>query len=252
VVGNTLFVEPGFGIRKRCALAVNRVSRATLTTQLEDALRLDIIEGVLAPGQRLRSAELTDRYQVSATPLREALQRLAAQNLVEIDPRFGATVARISRSDLRDTYWLREVLETLALKRSIHAGDDAWRTRVTEAFEAFTAAHGAPPAEDTLEIAMDWSTLHRRFHEELFSACDSLWLRRMLTTLYDHSERYRMVSRSRGTRDTYAEHKGMYEPAVAGDVKAATAALAAHLRGTVELLESALPQDGEEAETEGQ
>ncbi len=91
------------------SVAVQRVSRATLTTQLEDALRLDIIEGVLAPGQRLRSAELTDRYQVSATPLREALQRLAAQNLVEIDPRFGATVAPISRSDLHDTYWLREV-----------------------------------------------------------------------------------------------------------------------------------------------
>jgi DNA-binding GntR family transcriptional regulator len=222
-------------------VAAHRVSRATLTAQLEDALRLDIIEGVLAPGQRLRSAELTERYQVSATPLREALQRLAAQNLVEIDPRFGATVAPISRGDLLDTYWLREVLETLALKRSIEEGDAAWRARVADAFEAFIGAHANPPAEDSLEIALDWSTLHRRFHEELFSACDSLWLSRMLATLYDHSERYRMVSRRRGTRDTVAEHASIYQAAVAGDTESAVSALAAHLHGTVELLESHLP-----------
>jgi len=226
-------------------VAVQRVSRATLTTQLEDALRLDIIEGVLAPGQRLRSAELTDRYQVSATPLREALQRLAAQNLVAIDPRFGATVAPISRADLHDTYWLREVLETLALRRSMELGDDAWRARVTEAFEAFTQKASAPPEDTTLASALDWSALHRKFHEALFSACDSLWLQRMLATLYDHSERYRMLSRRRGTRDTVQEHGRTYEPAIAGDTDAAVAALGAHLRGTVELLESQLPESGE-------
>lgn len=225
-------------------MAVQRVSRATLTTQLEDALRVDIIEGVLAPGQRLRSAELTDRYQVSATPLREALQRLAAQNLVEIDPRFGATVAPISRSDLQDTYWLREVLETLALRRSMELGNDAWRTRVTEAFEAFTDRVSASPEESSLASALDWSDLHRKFHEALFSACDSPWLQRMLATLYDHSERYRMLSRRRGTRDTVQEHAQTYRPAIEGDADAAAAALAAHLRGTVELLEGQLPQDG--------
>jgi GntR family transcriptional regulator, carbon starvation induced regulator len=224
-------------------MAEHRVSRATLTTQIEDALRLDIIEGVLAPGQRLRSAELTDRYQVSATPLREALQRLAAQNLVEIDPRFGATVAPISRSDLHDTYWLREVLETLALRRSMGLADDAWRARVTETFEAFTRRSSAPPADTTLASALDWSALHRQFHEALFSACDSPWLQRMLGTLYDHSERYRMLSRRRGTRDTVQEHARTYEPAIAGDAEAAVAALAAHLRGTVELLESVFPED---------
>ena len=218
-------------------MAAHRVSRATLTTQLEDALRLDIIEGVLAPGQRLRSAELTDRYQVSATPLREALQRLAAQNLVEIDPRLGATVAPISRSDLLDTYWLREVLETLALKRSIEGGDDAWRGRVKAAFEALATTPPHAVGDESLANALDWSTLHRRFHEELFSACDSPWLIRMLATLYDHSERYRMVSRRRGTRDTVEVHSPIYESTVAGDTATALTALATHLHETVERLE---------------
>src|ERR671915_1528247 len=103
------------------------VTRATLATQLEDALRVDIIEGVLTPGQRLRASDLTQRYGVSATPLREALQRLAAQNLVELGPRLGATVAPISESELRDIYFLRQMLETVALERSIAHGDEAWQ-----------------------------------------------------------------------------------------------------------------------------
>jgi DNA-binding GntR family transcriptional regulator len=62
----------------------------------------------------------------------------------------------------------------------------------------------------------------------------------MLATLYDHSERYRMVSRRRGTRDTVAVHRPIYESVAAGDVAAATAALKTHLHDTVELLETRL------------
>src|SRR5919106_1503563 len=137
-----------------------RVTRATLATQLEDALRVDIIEGVLTPGQRLRAADLTSRYGVSATPLREALQRLAAQNLVEVDPRLGATVARISQTDLRDIYWLRELLEGLALERSIERGDDAWEAGVTKAWERFRAL-GSMERAGTAADAITWSEAHR-------------------------------------------------------------------------------------------
>src|SRR5829696_8997306 len=141
-----------------------RLTRATLASQLEDALRVDIIEGVLTPGQRLRAGDLTARYGVSATPLREALQRLAAQNLIEIDPRLGATVAEISRTDLRDIYWLRELLEGLALERSIERGDEAWADNVTAAWERFKEQAGRQRTDSATE-ALAWSAAHRAFHE---------------------------------------------------------------------------------------
>src|SRR5262245_57141098 len=135
------------------------LTRATLTGQLEDALRVDIIEGILAPGQRLRAAELTGRYNVSATPLREAIQRLAAQNLVEIDPRLGASVARMSRADLRDTYWMHELLEPLALERSMERGDAAWERRIQELFDDFRRLTRASDAEGDggVEHVVAWS-----------------------------------------------------------------------------------------------
>ena len=221
-----------------------RVTRMTLAGQVEDALRVDIIEGVLVPGQRLRASDLAQTYGVSATPLREALQRLAAQKLVDLDPRMGATVADISHSDLRDIYWLRELLEPLALERSIGLGDEAWVARVGRSWQAFRnaaeASEAAPEDDTTRDLTLGWSSAHRTFHEALFSACDSPWLLRFVQTLYDHSERYRMITVRRRTRHTIDEHASIYQPAVKRDAKAAVAALRQHLENTVSALEAGL------------
>jgi DNA-binding GntR family transcriptional regulator len=208
--------------------AGRRLTRATLTEQVQDALRLDIIEGVFAAGQRLRPAELAQRYKVSATPLREALQRLAAQSLVEIDPRMGVTVAPISQGDLHDIYWLRGVLESIALERAIERGDDAWEGALRAAYATLKAQ-----GEDDL---IAWSAAHRAFHEALFAACGSPWLLRVLDTLYDHSERYRMVTVQRGTEDAVREHHDIQAAAVQRDKAAALEALRRHIDGTVGLL----------------
>jgi GntR family carbon starvation induced transcriptional regulator len=222
-----------------------RVTRATLASQLEDALRLEIIEGVLLPGQRLRANDLTQRYGVSATPLREALQRLAAENLVEIDPRLGAAVARISRTDLRDIYWLRELLEGMALERSIANGDGEWETRVSGAWERFRAQATIDADAPASEI-VNWSRAHRQFHEALYSAANSPWLLRFIDTLYDHSERYRMLSVRSRLLPTTVEHEGIYRPAVERDAKSATEWLRKHLHHTVTDLEQGLPAAAEE------
>jgi DNA-binding GntR family transcriptional regulator len=208
-----------------------RLTRATLTEQVQDALRLDILEGVFAPGQRLRPVELSERYNVSATPLREALQRLAAQSLVEIDPRMGVSVARISQGDLRDIHWLRGVLESIALERAIERGDGAWEKSLRA---AYTALKG-----QTEDAPIAWSGAHRRFHEALFAACGSPWLLRVLDTLYDHSERYRMVSVQKATDDALREHEAVFSATVGRDSSRAVKALRRHIEGTVQLVEPA-------------
>jgi len=227
-----------------------RVTRATLASQLEDAIRLEIIEGVLPPGQRLRANELTQRYGVSATPLREALQRLASENLVEIDPRLGAAVAEISGSDLRDIYWLRELLEGLALQRSIERADDAWQERVTTAWERFRT-HATIEQTDSTRVALVWSAAHRAFHEALFDGCDSPWLLRFVGTLYDHSERYRMLSVRSRRRDTLEEHEAIFRGAIERNGPEAVRWLRTHLSKTVDNLESGMQATDEAGGADG-
>lgn len=227
-----------------------RISRATLTAQLEEALRVDILEGVLRPGQRIRASEMTERYGVSATPLREALQRLAVENLVELDPRLGATVARISEDDLRDVYDMLQLIDGLALQRSIERGDDAWLAEVERSFEDLADAivlqegiSDATPDDERRRIGLHWSGVHWEFHSALYQAGGSPWLLRFVRSLHQHSERYRMLSmqgRVGMQRDSRREHEKILLATRARDADAAGAALHDHLGLTVKLIVDAL------------
>ena len=79
-------------------------------------LRGDIVAGRLAPGDPLNQSELAARYQVSATPVREALRRLEAEGLVRYAPYRGATVMGLDGTELEDFYRLRSVVEGLATR----------------------------------------------------------------------------------------------------------------------------------------
>lgn len=89
-------------------------------------LRAWMEAGRLVPGQRLVAAELALELGVALPALREALERLAGEGLVELMPHRGARIARLDPADLEEVYELREVIEGLAARRA--------------------AAHGATPA----------------------------------------------------------------------------------------------------------
>jgi GntR family carbon starvation induced transcriptional regulator len=223
-----------------------RITRETISEQLERALRIDILEGILQPGQRLRANELAERYGVSATPLREALQRLAGEKLVSLDARLGATVAPISRRDVRDIYELLQLLDGLALERSIAHGDESWLADLGAAFATLSravAARNALSRETDLEtrraVGMRWSAAHWGFHETLYRACGSPWLMRFVRQLHAHADRYQMLTmrwQSHEGRDSLAEHREIYEAARARDVDRAVGALRGHLGLTIRLL----------------
>jgi len=230
-----------------------RVNAATLTEQLEEAIRVDILEGVLAPGQRIRANEMTEHYGVSATPLREALQRLAVKKLVEIDPRLGATVAPISEEDLTDIYDMLSLLDGLALERSIQRGDDAWLARMEVTFSRLSdqiARQEAvtEPTSDEMRraIGLELSEAHSAFHEALYSACDSPWLMHFVDQLRKHAERYRMLTMVHTgggmVRNSRQEHEEIYEAARRRDAAAAVSALRRHMGKTVELLRAGMAE----------
>jgi DNA-binding GntR family transcriptional regulator len=219
------------------------IGRATITEQLEDALRTDIQVGILRPGQKIRANEVAERYGVSATPLREALQRLAGENLIEIDPRLGATVAPMSARDLQDIYGMLGLLDGLALERSISRGDGAWLAQIEVAWGALVDAVGRHEQlserssdEERREVGLRWSAAHWRFHEALYMACASPWLMRFVRQLHAHADRYQMLTMRGPRRDARAEHAEILEAARARNVDAAVAALKAHLALTVRLL----------------
>jgi len=92
-----------------------RVARPTAATHILGQLRQEILDMSLPPGAPLIEKDLTERFGVSRTPLREALIRLAEERLVDIFPQSGTFVGRIPVSALPEAVVIRKALETAAL-----------------------------------------------------------------------------------------------------------------------------------------
>src|SRR5687768_506882 len=112
------------------ATAQKLVTHRTVTSALADRLRVDITNCELAPGEKLKLVDLQRRYEAGVIPLREALSRLAATGLVELEDQKGFRVAPVSREDLQDITSVRQQIECLALRQAIEIGDVEWESRV--------------------------------------------------------------------------------------------------------------------------
>ena len=206
----------------------------TLIERAYSDLRDDIVEGVLAPGEKLRVEHMKTRYAVGAGTLREAITRLVSDALVIAEGQRGFRVAEIAIDDLLDLTELRVHVEIDALRRSIRHGDDAWRARLQRAYEELSA-HEQPVRP---ERRKRWELLNSCFHETLISGHDSPWTLRVLRTLARHGERYRRYSIGlpESGRDVHAEHRELFELAIASNEARAALALEAHIRTTPEII----------------
>jgi DNA-binding GntR family transcriptional regulator len=90
------------------------LSRRRATDEVYDVLRASILDHRFLPGERLLVDQISARLGVSLTPVRHALQQLAAEGLVEIRPRSGTFVASLTESDVSETFEIRRALECLA------------------------------------------------------------------------------------------------------------------------------------------
>jgi DNA-binding GntR family transcriptional regulator len=203
----------------------------------EDRLREAILRGELRPGQRLNASDLAERWGVSATPLREAFQRLAGEGLVELLPQRGARVSELAADEAARIYELRLLLEPLALRQSLEASDDQHRGEIRAAFAAFSSA------QSTLEGV----EAHAEFHRILLSRCPSVWLLRFTAQLADASRLYQVASvgASDGRRHPLGEHEALHDAAIAGDIDACAALQELHLRSTLQLISAAAQRNDE-------
>ena len=219
-------------------------SKATRTGEVYEALRADILNTRIEPGSKLKIAQLSNRFGVSLSVVREALTRLGEQRLVVANPQRGFSVVGLSVSDLDDLTNVRTQIESMALRDSIAHGGVAWEAEVVAALHRLERTEiYADPAH----VNPDWLDLHRAYHHSLVAGGASTRLRAIANTLRDNAELYRMWSRTWAhdvDRDLQAEHRAIMTAALSGDEQAAVAALSQHIARTTAALK-ALVTSGE-------
>lgn len=109
-------------------MAFRKLKLRGASEETYDVLKSKILAGELAPGQRVDIALISRELGVSRTPINEALQTLAIQGLIEIVPRKGTFVPRVTPRDVEDAYQVRMALESKACELAAAPGLDASKT----------------------------------------------------------------------------------------------------------------------------
>lgn len=210
------------------------------------ALRQAIVRGEFEPGARLRVEELSRRFAVSSSPLREALNRLSEQGLVRALENRGFRVAPLTAAGVSDLARVRSLVECEALRDAIAHGDDAWEAQAVAAGHALALAERRLGAEQPRSLDDDWSARHRAFHLSLYAACTSPLLLELADVLFDNAERYRRwAARWQPVqRRKHDEHQRLLKAALSRDADLAVELLRQHIAHTEQRVAAALAGGG--------
>ncbi len=214
----------------------------TLIDSIYEKIYEEIVAGNLRPGQRLHIAQLAAHYQVGLSPIREALSRLLATELVTTISQKGFRVATVSLADLNDIYKTRAHIEALALRLSIEQGNDQWEADIVATYHRlakFESEHTIKKIEDYKE----WEIRHRAFNLALINACGLTHLLHIQDRLYNLTERYRRQWLIAGIKKNsgllYAkEQKKIMDAALNRDAPLAAKLLHKHFEAATEVIAS--------------
>lgn len=215
------------------------------TTAAYQHLHHEIVNGTLAPGQKLVIHKLCERYGIGLCPMREALNRLAGERLVAHSDQRGFMVAPLSERDLEDILSARWCLNEIGLRRSIESGDNAWEERVVIACHRLSRTPRYSE-DNKVERNPAWEETHRLFHASLVSACGSAWLEEFCEQLFHAFGRYRHLSRVAAFtaplhRDD-SEHSAIMDAAVSRKIEDAVRLLKEHFDKTGQLVRKQLEE----------
>lgn len=217
----------------------NDTKRPTLAVKLVEQLRQLIFDGDLAPGSRLQEEDLSRRFGVSRTPLREALKLLTAEGLITIAPNRGATVTELSLTELAETFPVMGVLEALAGELAASHVDDDDLAALRDLHETIVAGYRARDLRS-------YFTANQAFHERLVEAARNETLAEHYHQLAGRVRRARYRANMSPERwaQSVAEHDQIIAALETRDGAALSVILRAHIDHKFETVRDAIERDG--------
>ncbi|WP_269505642.1 GntR family transcriptional regulator [Burkholderia sp. IMCC1007] len=161
-------------------------SSASRASDIRATLEAAIEQGELAPGAPIDERALAARFNVSRTPVREALQHLIARELVAVSPRQGITVARLSIAEVRAMLEYIGELEALCARFAARRASDALREQLDQ---MLVLCQQAAVAGDASQYAL----ANTRFHELIYEGSRNQYLAEQIRTARGRSARYRVA-----------------------------------------------------------
>ena len=200
-----------------------------LNKVVADAIRERILAGDYAPGERLAEEGLSEELGISRMPVREALRALAAEGMVTLSPRRGASVTQYSDAQAQELIEVRATLEALNAKLAAKRHDPA---QIAELRRILDDGSRITETTDLARI----QAANARFHEALSALGDNSVLRTIVRSLRDRSAIiFAKQSRLR-VRANWEEHAGIVRAVIAGDADLAALLASRHVFNAATML----------------
>lgn len=187
-----------------------------------DDLRTRIVEGRLAPGDRLVERDLAEQLDVSRIVVREAIAQLVGEGLAVSLPRRGAQVAALDPDDVANLFDIRVALDSLAARTAAKRRTEEDLAALDRALEA---AGEATAAGDDVRA----SQLNADFHDVLMDAAHNPQLAALHRSISGQVRRVFRITQDVAPDQLHAEHHELVEAIRAGDSRAAARAAAQHV-----------------------
>ncbi|HVZ42804.1 MAG TPA: GntR family transcriptional regulator [Ramlibacter sp.] len=207
------------------------IPRAGLHEHVTQELRRMLVEGTIAPGAKLNERELCEALDVSRTPLREAIKRLAAEGLVELVPNRGAIAIELGEEDIRHTFEVMGGLEALS-------GELAAERITDEELAELRAMHFEMLAAYTRRDLRAYYRLNAKIHSAINAAARNP----VLSATYDRVNARLQALRFRSNQDgekwktAMREHELMVDALARRDAAAMRRVLIAHLKNKLDVV----------------
>ncbi len=160
--------------------------KQTLREQIADAIRDAIIKGILQPEERVAEAEMANKFNISRTPIREAIRQLETEGFIKVQAHRGAYVAPITEKDIRDFYEIKSILEGYAAKLACSRISEDEIKKMEDLNNKLEEAH--KNAEWRLAFK-----LHNEFHDKFLRSCGNDKLYQLLQSLTQQFQRFRIA-----------------------------------------------------------
>lgn len=212
------------------------ISSKSLTQKVVERLENEIIEGRLQPGQRLVETALCEAWNISRSPVREALRILTGEGFLILVPRKGTFVAPFNRKEVIEIYQIRANLESLATYLAIKRREPSLLPTLRSIQNNLI---NAVNSGDTRA----YRTLNLEFHNAIIKASDNAQLIRMLLSLEKHIQRYRFsTSPKRGFDELLANHERIMDLIASGDAELAEQERKARILSNIPILLGKIPE----------
>ncbi len=207
----------------------NTVKRVTLNEQVYRNLVKLITNGTLPPGTELKEQHLAKQMNVSATPVREAIRRLASDGFVEYVPYHGTVVRTLNQQEISEAYACREALERLAVAEAIEHLQDSDIQALYQLVEHYRQAEDA-------QVLYEES---QRFDEYIYTLSHNQTLHNLLDMIkgiISRDKKFSAASAERRAAIT-AEHLAIIRAMEARDKQKAQEAVSEHIRNGRKFIE---------------